>query len=66
LLTVRDDGRGLPASIDLLNGKSLGLRIMNSLAAQLGGELCWIEQPKGTAVRLAFPMADASITDKPT
>ena len=66
LLTVRDDGRGLPASLDLLNGKSLGLRIMNSLAAQLGGELCWIEQPKGTAFRLAFPMADASITDKPT
>jgi two-component sensor histidine kinase len=50
-----------------MNGKSLGLRIMNSLAAQLGGELTWIEQNKGTVVRLAFPRVSSivSITDKP-
>jgi two-component sensor histidine kinase len=67
ILTVKDDGRGLPPGLDLMNGKSLGLRIMNSLAAQLGGELTWIEQNKGTVVRLAFPRVSSivSITDKP-
>jgi two-component sensor histidine kinase len=57
----------LPPGLDLMNGKSLGLRIMNSLAAQLGGELTWIEQNKGTVVRLAFPRVSSivSITDKP-
>jgi hypothetical protein len=33
--------------------------ILNGLAAQLGGELSWIEQPAGTAVRLAFPMGSS-------
>ena len=39
VLTVKDNGRGLPAGLDLANGESLGIRIMNGLAAQLGGEL---------------------------
>ena len=59
ILTVNDNGRGLPPGLDLTNGKSLGIRIMNGLAAQLGGELTWIEQNKGTVVRLAFPKADS-------
>jgi two-component sensor histidine kinase len=59
ILTVKDDGRGLPPGLDLINGKSLGLLILNGLAAQLGGELSWIEQPAGTAVRLAFPMGSS-------
>jgi two-component sensor histidine kinase len=54
ILTVKDDGRGLRQGLDLINGKSLGLLILNGLAAQLGGELSWIEQSRGTAVRLAF------------
>lgn len=54
-LTVKDDGHGLPQGIDVANGRSLGLRIMNGLAVQLGGELSWIEQERGTSVRLVFP-----------
>jgi two-component sensor histidine kinase len=54
-LTVKDDGRGLPSGLDLVNGKSLGMRIMNSLAVQMGGELSWNELPQGTAARLIFP-----------
>jgi two-component system, sensor histidine kinase PdtaS len=55
VLTVKDDGRGLPPELDRVNGKSLGLRIMNGLATQLGGELIWAEQRKGVAVELTMP-----------
>jgi two-component sensor histidine kinase len=66
ILTVKDNGRGLPAELDLINGKSLGLLIINGLAAQLGGELSWIEQSKGTAVRIAFSLGStpSSIADQ--
>jgi two-component system, sensor histidine kinase PdtaS len=56
VLTVQDNGRGLPPGIDLVESNSLGLRIMNSLVTQLGGEMTWIEQQRGTAVRVVFPM----------
>lgn len=55
-LVVRDDGCGLPAGVELTNGKSLGMRIMNSLAMQLGGDLSWDELRQGTAARLVFPI----------
>ena len=64
-LTVQDDGRGLPAGMDLVNGKSLGMRIMNSLSAQLEGELSWIEVPKGTAARLVFPLMSSDAMSTP-
>jgi two-component sensor histidine kinase len=60
VLTVADNGRGLPPGIDLVEANSLGLRIMNSLVAQLGGEMSWLEQQQGTAVRIEFPMAPGS------
>ncbi|HEX5765398.1 MAG TPA: histidine kinase dimerization/phosphoacceptor domain -containing protein [Woeseiaceae bacterium] len=62
-LTMEDDGRGLPVGLDLTNGTSLGLRIMNSLATQLGGELSWIEVSDGAAAKLVFPLrSDAAQT----
>jgi two-component sensor histidine kinase len=59
-LTVEDGGHGLPLGLDLANSSSLGLRIMNGLAAQLGGKICWLKQQQGTAVRLTFPIARPS------
>jgi two-component sensor histidine kinase len=56
MLTVKDDGCGLPPGLDLMNGKSLGLRIMKGLADQLGGELYLIDQPIGAGVGVRFPM----------
>jgi len=66
-LTVKDDGKGLPAGVDFVNGGSLGGRIMNSLAVQLRGDLLWIEQQHGTAARLVFPVRPsiASGVDRP-
>ena len=61
VLTVKDNGRGLPPGLDLIETKSLGLRIMNSLVVQLGGEMTWLEQQQGTAVRVVFPMTTASL-----
>jgi two-component sensor histidine kinase len=42
LLTVRDEGIGLPAGFDPGNGKSMGMRIIVALANQLGATI----QPK--------------------
>ena len=38
-LTVSDNGRGVPQGVDITAGKGLGTRIVQSLAAQLGGEV---------------------------
>lgn len=38
VLTVRDDGSGLPAGFDLSRSTSLGLRIATNLSRTLGGE----------------------------
>ena len=39
VLTVRDNGVGLPKTLDYRNSESLGLQLVNTLTAQLQGEL---------------------------
>jgi two-component sensor histidine kinase len=53
VLTVHDDGNGLPAGFDARQAKSLGLRIVQSLAAQIGARLEMFSD-KGTTCRLTF------------
>jgi two-component sensor histidine kinase len=55
VLQVKDDGRGMPAG-DKAEG--LGSRIMESLAAQLGGTIA-ITSLAGTHTRVEFPIAAA-------
>ena len=53
ILTVEDNGKGMveqPAA----SSASLGLTIIRSLAAQLGGEVSW-SASGGTTARVAFP-----------
>jgi two-component sensor histidine kinase len=38
-LAVKDNGVGLPAGLDVRGGKSLGLRLVNTLVRQLRGTL---------------------------
>jgi two-component sensor histidine kinase len=39
LVSVRDDGTGLPADFDLSKSKGLGMRIVTALAKQLGADI---------------------------
>jgi PAS domain S-box-containing protein len=53
VLTVSDDGAGLPPGLDIHTPASLGLRLVHLLAAQLHGTLTF-ESREGTAVTLSF------------
>jgi len=53
VLTVRDDGAGLPLGLDVHTTASLGLRLVHLLAAQLHGTLTF-ESREGTTVTLSF------------
>ncbi len=52
-LTIGDNGCGLPESLDLDNPPSLGLRLVQLLTRQLGGNL-EIDRTGGTTFRLIF------------
>jgi two-component sensor histidine kinase len=52
-LRVADDGVGLPPGLDLLNRKSLGLQLVNSLVVQVEGKL-EVESTAGTAFMVSF------------
>jgi two-component sensor histidine kinase len=56
ILSVSDNGVGLPPSIDPKNTGSMGLQIVRSLTGQLEGTLELNRQP-GTAFRILFPSA---------
>jgi two-component sensor histidine kinase len=54
-LTVSDNGKGLPEEAALTDGKGLGTRIVQSLAAQLGGEIKAVgNHGAGAAWRVVF------------
>lgn len=58
-IVVRDDGVGLPASFSLADTTSLGMKIICSLAQQIGGDIT-LESDGGTLATLSFPLASAS------
>jgi two-component sensor histidine kinase len=53
IFTVSDDGKGMSPNANPEQGKSLGLKIVHSLAAQLGGTIVYEAGP-GTTARVAF------------
>ncbi len=53
MLAVRDNGRGLPASLDIRNAKSLGLQLVNKLVEQLDGAL-QCKTGAGTSITITF------------
>src|ERR1700741_4887383 len=55
VISVRDEGAGLPAQFDLKSGR-LGMRLMNSFAQQLHGNLSVRRKQPGTEFVLEFPL----------
>ena len=60
LMSVRDDGVGLPRGFDPATSKRLGSRLVHALATQLGAELTRPTSPIGTNFTLLVPLAPAS------
>jgi two-component sensor histidine kinase len=59
LLSISDDGRGLPEDFDPTGGASLGLNIVRTMAAQLNGAFSITPANPGAVCRLEFPVAAA-------
>ena len=56
LVSVRDEGVGLPPQFDLATSKRLGTRLINALSIQLGAELARPSSAKGTNFTLLVPL----------
>jgi two-component sensor histidine kinase len=54
VLAIKDNGRGLYADSDPAASPTLGMTIIHSLAAQLGGKIAF-SNAAGTTARLSFP-----------
>ena len=53
ILTLQDNGIGLPDDLNLEKTKSLGLRLINSLVSQLNGKL-EVTLNNGTSFKITF------------
>ena len=60
LISVRDEGAGLPEGFDPTTSKRLGSRLINALAKQLGAELTRPVSPVGTNFTLLVPSDPAA------
>lgn len=56
-IEVSDDGVGFPEDYDPRSQGGLGLRLAHSLAAQLDGELSFLQTDLGLTARLTIPQA---------
>jgi PAS domain S-box-containing protein len=59
VLTVVDDGIGIPADLRIDDAHSFGLRIARTLTQQLDGTITLSREEHGTKVQLVFPIAKA-------
>ncbi len=61
LVSVRDEGAGLPLGFNPSAGKGLGTRLVNALSKQLGAELTRTMSPIGTNFVLHVPLIPATV-----
>ncbi|MCB9449611.1 MAG: PAS domain S-box protein [Flavobacteriales bacterium] len=54
VLTVEDNGKGLPKGLEIEKTRSLGLQLVVALVEQLGGKLTWSSSPKGSRFKIVF------------
>jgi PAS domain S-box-containing protein len=62
VLSVADDGVGLPDEVTLQTRRSLGMRLVESLARQVDGELERIRRDPGTEMRLTLEASNVDAT----
>jgi two-component sensor histidine kinase len=55
VLTISDDGVGLPEGFDPAQAGGMGFKVMRSLAAEVGGELQIQSTHLGLSFRLSMP-----------
>jgi two-component sensor histidine kinase len=60
LISVRDEGAGLPPDFDPTTSKRLGTRLVNALSKQLEAELTRPVWPIGTNFTLLVPLKPAA------
>jgi two-component sensor histidine kinase len=58
LLSVSDNGRGLPADFDIAKSKGLGMRVVTVLTKQLGGSITHHSDENGTQFFLSIPISN--------
>jgi two-component sensor histidine kinase len=58
LVSVRDEGAGLPLGFDPTASKGLGTRLVNALSKQLGAQLTRPVSPIGTDCELLVPLSN--------
>ena len=56
VISVRDEGMGLPATFDIKSGRRLGMRLVNSFSRQLNGDLQVLRKNPGTEFVLTMPL----------
>jgi len=61
LITVKDDGVGLPEDFDPESDGGLGLRVVHSLARQLNAQLIFESGELGVCVRLLVPSGEGPV-----
>lgn len=57
ILTIKDDGVGIPVNLDVENGKTLGLQLVKLLVNQLNGSYK-IFREEGTTVQVEIPFKE--------
>ena len=65
MVSVRDEGVGLPAGFDPTASKRLGARLVNALSKQLGAELTRPKSSSGTHFTLHVPMEPSEAKKHP-
>jgi two-component sensor histidine kinase len=61
LVSVRDEGVGLPPGFDPMTSKRLGTRLVNALSSQLSADLTRPASPVGTNFTLLIPLSLTTI-----
>ena len=56
IISVRDDGVGLPATFDIKSARRLGMRLVDAFAQQLQGQLTVLRREPGTEFTLRLPL----------